>query len=116
MSGLLEDGASFAEWQNACAALNKVNFTVTDAEEGFDLIRFGKADQAALTGYMVRFQDVSPEMVVASLQARLNLVSEAEDGGMDLKITSPNIYAKMLTGPLTPEDFNIFPEIDYAQA
>lgn len=116
MSGLLEDGASFAEWQNACAALNKVQFTADDAEQGFELIRYGKINEAALTRYMSRFQDVSPEMVVASLQARLNLVSEAEEGGVDLNQASLNIYAKMLTGSLTPEDFNIFPELDDAQA
>lgn len=39
MEQLLEEGAPYAEWQLACTALNKVPFTVNDAEEGFALIR-----------------------------------------------------------------------------
>lgn len=40
--------------------------------------------------------------------ARLNLVAEAEDCGVDLKVTNPNIYGRMLTGPLIPENFDIY--------
>lgn len=106
---LLEEGAPYAEWQKACAVLNKVQFTVDDAQEGFELIRYAKVDQAALDTFTARFQDVPAELVVASLQARFSLVAEAEDCGVDLPSTNPNIYGRMLTGPLTPEDFDIFP-------
>lgn len=106
---LLEEGAPYAEWQQACAALNKVHFTVDDAREGFDLIRFAEVDQAALDRFIARFQDVQPELVVASLHARFHLVAEAEECGVDLPTSSPNIYANMVTGPLSPEDFDMFP-------
>lgn len=109
MEPLLEEGAPYAEWQHACAALNKVPFTVEDAEEGFELIRNAGSGVRTIAGFAARYQDVAPELVLASLRARFNLVAEAEDCGIDLKAQSPNIYRKMLTGPLTPEDFSIFP-------
>lgn len=105
---LIEEGASYAEWQIACEALNKVPFTAEDAEEGFDLIRFAQVDQIALDRFTTRFQDVAPEMVVASLHARFNLVAEAEECNIDLKSSSPSVYANMLTGPLFPEDFGVY--------
>ncbi|WP_069338301.1 hypothetical protein [Sphingobium yanoikuyae] len=109
MEQLLEEGAPYAEWQLACTALNKVPFTVNDAEEGFALIRSAGSGVHTITSFAARYQDVAPELVLASLRARFNLVAEAEDCGVDLKTTNPNIYRKMLTGPLTPEDFSIFP-------
>lgn len=105
---LIEEGASYAEWQTACEALNKVPLTTEDAEEGFELIRFAKVDQIALDRFTSRFQDVAPEMVVASLHARFNLVAEAEECNIDLKASRPSIYANMLTGPLFPEDFGVY--------
>lgn len=105
---LFESGAPYAEWEAACAALNKVQFTAEDVEEGFELIRYAEVDHAALSRYTGRFQDAAPEMVVAALHARFNLVAEAQDCGVDLKVTNPNIYGKMLTGPLIPEDFDIY--------
>lgn len=113
---LLEPGVGYQDWQTACRALNSVQFTEQDAEEGFELIRYHPIDFDGLERFTARFQDIAPELVIASLQARWNIVAEAQDCGVDLKASSPNIYAKMLIGPLTPEDFNIFPELADAHA
>ena len=108
---LLEPGASYQDWQTACRALNSVHFTERDAEEGFEMIRYDPINFDGLALFTARFQDIAPELVIAALRARWNIVAESQDCGVDLKESSPNIYSKMLTGPLTPEDFNILPQL-----
>lgn len=113
---ILEPGATYQEWLTACRALNSVHFTEQDAEEGFELIRYDPMDFDGLALFTTRFQDIEPELVIAALQARWNIVAESQDYGVNLKASNPNIYAKILMGPLAPEDFNIFPELDHAEA
>lgn len=105
--GLLEKGAKYAEWKKACAILNRIHMTIEDAEEGIGLVRFEREKGAELTAFLMRFQDVAPEMVLASLKARYHMIADAEENGIDLKKRQPSIYASMLTGPLFPEDFGV---------
>jgi hypothetical protein len=105
---LLEKGAKYAEWKDACRALNRIHLTESDAEEGIHLIRFEREKQDEIKRFLARFQDIKPELVIASLQARFYLLMDAEENCMDLKKNQPSVYASMLTGPLFPEDFGVF--------
>lgn len=104
---LLPKGAKYAEWMNACKALNRILMTEADAEEGIALVRFEREKGAELAAFLARFQDAKPEMVLASLKARYHMLADAEENGVDLKAKQPLVYASMLTGPLFPEDFGV---------
>jgi len=104
---LLPKGAKYAEWKDACRALNRILMTEADAEEGIALIRFEREKAKELVQFAARFQDAKPELVIASLKARYHMLADAEENGVDLKTKQPTVYASMLTGPLFPEDFGV---------
>lgn len=105
---LLEEGSSYADWRAACEVVSSVTFTIADLKEGFTILAHGDADGVGLKRFAARFQDIAPEIVIASLKSRYEIFAEAQDCGVDLEQDQPEIFASIASKPLTPEDFYVF--------
>lgn len=67
-------------------------------------------DGSKLAAFTARYQDVAPELVIASLRSRYEIFCEAQDCCVDLEKDAPSIFDKLATQALTPEDFYVFDE------
>jgi hypothetical protein len=105
---LLEEGSTYADWKAACEVVSTVTFTLADLKEGFIILSQGDADGAGITRFAARFQDISSEIVIASLRSRYEIFCEAQDCGVDLEHEQPDVFSSLASKPLTPEDFYVF--------
>ena len=110
--------APYPTWLAYCEQLNAITFTVDKMELGFTAIMreatFSEREELAL--FARGFRGADPDMVIAALRARYEILAEAQDCGVDLKEKEPEIYEGVANRPLTPEDFNVFPSFEDAEA
>lgn len=106
---LLEEGSSYADWRAACEVISAVTFTPDDLKAGFEALA-GDHDGSRANAFAARYQDIAPELVIASLRSRYEIFCEAQDCGVDLETEAPDVFHSLAVKPITPEDFYVFDE------
>lgn len=113
---LPQGDASYADWQRACETLNVVTFEPAKMAAGFAGLRLeasGKAECMPL--FAEDFPEAPADVVIAALKAREGIYLDALSDGFDMK-DDEQMFASLARRPLTPEDFNVSPEIVSSQA
>lgn len=106
---LVEEGATYADWQEACRAINEISLT----EAAFIAGRAARRDPAAFSAFAAQFGGVPEATVRHAIGARDMMLVEADMDGFDLEHEQPELFRSIVTDPLSPADFMVFADDEH---